>query len=702
MYSFNSNFPEIAIISSLTQIIGFESGITVVQARSIVDDRFDSFKNEVDHFITNYYKSDLIQRLKQQRTNLNKNISKLTNDIDRLRESIDYISATDSLANKRVRFINDEGRLHFLTEELKNLDLLLKDDNKINKEVTKKKDYIASLLKKKPKVVEVSLSKKDNLRELLKDNLSNDPNGIDIYIVSASISDRAHWFNVLRIGDIVNIADAAGDSLRYLTQAYVEDNNHLNVKYNYNTKRLQYSSGCCETFAIELPFYWLRLWAFNDEFVNTVFEGDGFPRIFSYFDEFAFGRVQTKKGQTQILVRKEYMTNLKEELDKVGDIIVFGINSGNKISFKDFFYNDFNQSIGLLEQLNFFPNVEKDADMPAFVRLGHILFKTQRNIEHYNRRFSRLIIKKQPDNTIRKKILGLIQTSSPKAIFCENTNDSLYEIYNKIESTYGYDINATETKNIEEIVSEMIMIPIQLGFGALPHIVAWNEDFREDLLQYSHNNQNKDIIFKMFFEGQNYVESIVKKYEIFENLEDANFQVQDKVQMILPKVVNFLNVAEGSDRTSFISQFIDRILKDDLRECFFKNLSSLQKKDQDIILDEVFYENQTLARVRLQKASLLEDIKGVFYVSAGKAKIAKATSFIRATNIAIRNFTVTCIDTQEMNDLQDLSNLKEELYDFIEKVDSVNFKTNNLDSQDEQIWNLFKKNKKEIKKFFGF
>ena len=45
------------------------------------------------------------------------------------------------------------------------------------------------------------------------------------------------------------------------------------------------------------------------EFYKVKYDGNnetktlGFPNIFIYFDEFAFGRIQSKKGQNQILAR---------------------------------------------------------------------------------------------------------------------------------------------------------------------------------------------------------------------------------------------------------------------------------------------------------------------------------------------------------------------------------------------------------------
>ena len=43
---------------------------------------------------------------------------------------------------------------------------------------------------KKPKIIEFSLDKKDNLKNSLENDLEIDVNGIYIYIVSASISDQ--------------------------------------------------------------------------------------------------------------------------------------------------------------------------------------------------------------------------------------------------------------------------------------------------------------------------------------------------------------------------------------------------------------------------------------------------------------------------------------------------------------------------------
>lgn len=410
------------------------------------------------------------------------------------------------------------------------------------------------------------------LKLLLKKDAHKNPSGINAYIVSASMIDRVHWFNVIRIGNVINIADAAGSSLRYLTEIYVEDNVSSFI-YVYNDKRLQYSSGCCETFAIELPFYWLRLWAFNDNFENVVFDDDGFPKPFGYFDEFAFGRIQPKRGQTQIKTRTEYMQNLGKKLDMLN--VNFGFNSVRHhiVSFKDVFDFDFIKSEGLLGHLGLFPENEvQGINVPDFVMLGHILFQTQRNIEYYNRGFSRLITKRLKDTYNRKQMLKSIQTKSPKATFCLNNMDPLSKIYNEIECMYGFNA-VNNTKNIASIV---INIKGQSNFGFLPHLVAWNEDFREDLLNYVHKNLSVLVtVSKLFFEGQPYVEEIIKKYEIFEELEQQTIDDQKWISDIFPKAISFIKIVEGSDRNLFIDKFAEKVLDVSLREGFFESLSAM-------------------------------------------------------------------------------------------------------------------------------
>lgn len=129
MYPFNYGFPKKALVSSITQTMGFESGVTVVQARSIINDRFSDFSTETDCFIkSGFYKSELVKRLKKQKDDLDRNILLLTEKISSLGQILE-VSNNDDFAKKRADHIKNENRLSFLRLQLSNLETTIADKN---------------------------------------------------------------------------------------------------------------------------------------------------------------------------------------------------------------------------------------------------------------------------------------------------------------------------------------------------------------------------------------------------------------------------------------------------------------------------------------------------------------------------------------------------------------------------------------------
>lgn len=86
------------------------------------------------------------------------------------------------------------------------------------------------------------------------------------YITKVQEGDNpSHWFLVIQNGKSVYTVDSSGLNgfPENLYKMFVLTNDK-EIKYLHNINRLQYSSGACETFAVKVAFYMLRLRIFND------------------------------------------------------------------------------------------------------------------------------------------------------------------------------------------------------------------------------------------------------------------------------------------------------------------------------------------------------------------------------------------------------------------------------------------------------
>lgn len=239
--------------------------------------------------------------------------------------------------------------------------LLTREGINVLKE-TSRNNYKGISIEIHDKVIKLDEKNKDSLRNRYEGNKEFDKRFY--YIVKAKIeTNPSHFFLVSQKKDSIYVIDSLGSYERNdFFETFIRQDGFT---FYRNSKKLQYSSGACEIFAVKMAFYLARLEVFNT--VNERFLGDIFVKKAQYelnskkkpinllhpvfengLEEVAFGRIDNGE---QIDIIQKRLDLLKQQSNRLCEIYDKQPLYNAKITFFEIFKNDIDISYNVLTKL---------------------------------------------------------------------------------------------------------------------------------------------------------------------------------------------------------------------------------------------------------------------------------------------------------------------------------------------------------------
>ena len=652
----------------------FESGMTVIESRSVQKFLFKSFTDRSSKYFS-IEQETMLAEVRKKFTEFTEGLNqfKATTQVNELR------LITEDKVNKGLLEMKEiKG-----PERGSVVSLIRKKEAylKAKERLEKLKELVDSRALPKfsePKVLDLMEDKHDILRKLFRLNEEN--NEIQSYVVNGHIGRNSHWFMVMQRRTDLFVIDPVGFKTRedfFKKFVLIKDFNIVTMK-----NPLQYGGNDCEGFANILPNYFMRLFLFNNldysldnvftakEHENggkkeyeefNVFTADLISLLRDGLSEVSFG--STKETTRLIENRNAFdsrFESIKDQIDGLKGIISAAFT--NEQSFQKIFLDDLTLTRNLLEYLILnrkaetsdlveanmaFTGEEKkfeakqeavefvlsnklifsrileesiefssvllntmekyrvtQKEVTSFLKFvtssnynelivkelvkkqkvdfsnpkmslpaGHIYWKTLEYAEMFDRRVTRHILNNENFSEETKK-------SMLSAIYPYHYNFSVVEngdnyVYLAIDRYYNSDLYSSVAESVLQIkipFSRFVsneteifkkIVSSQDTLENLPHFIAWNRNFREDIFRYvatANDEKFNQKIIPFFFEtkevDKDYVRVVAGKYT-FSMINKKDNTTTDYNQ-IGKDFAHMLIIAEGNDRNDTFNTAIEK------------------------------------------------------------------------------------------------------------------------------------------------
>lgn len=268
MYAIGSMLTEMGFLAQMAIDRKFDSGISVVEERSLVSYTMSELRRDVEEYEVNkgWYSGDTIVNLEKNIVKMAKENLDLILNLKGIENSSEFNKKSDKEINSIFINLIKEAKDHGDEKVKKKAGKLSKDIKKLYNLEKQYFDNVKLEVLNNPIVLELRDGNNDSyglneLQKLIKKNsIKNDK--IFNYIVSAA--DKAtHFFLAQQQGGIVIIKDSLGAQERddfFQKFVYFEQEG---IDFYRTSTKLQYSSGVCETYPMLQTDIDIRMRLFN-------------------------------------------------------------------------------------------------------------------------------------------------------------------------------------------------------------------------------------------------------------------------------------------------------------------------------------------------------------------------------------------------------------------------------------------------------
>ena len=310
---------------SLYQLTNEEESENFKKLKDLIDLQYSDFKfktnidttnKKIDFIVNRYLYSDEIKNNQQ----LYLRAKQLFDELKIVESSIKNINFTKEKNIKRLNKLktNLENEILELTSsigEQQNLIHALLNDSSKNE---RKNEIFKELFNnKREKILDTAknnifyFSNEDECIEKIKEN--KDKNEQFFYIMAMD----AHYYLTIQENKKIKIVDFCQRECSKLFLQNLSENKDFKV--SINIEKIQYNSGCCEMYAIMLPFLTLKLQLLNNLTLDDIFINDKkskfhiHPLIYNAFNELAFdgNNIGKKDDKDEDLFERRF-----EQIDK--------------------------------------------------------------------------------------------------------------------------------------------------------------------------------------------------------------------------------------------------------------------------------------------------------------------------------------------------------------------------------------------------